>query len=75
MLGMKKKVHGIELIEEVAGRFNTMIEELERGAKDCQHEYAGIQTQIQMLNQRRADLNCSVEQAEKLASNLRNLIS
>jgi hypothetical protein len=74
MLGIKKKAQGIKLIEEVAGRFTTMIEELERGADDCQHECAGIQTQIQMLNQRDTELCSSITQAQKLASNLRNLI-
>lgn len=75
MLGIKKKVHGIELIEEVTNRFITMIGELEKGAKDCEHECAGNQTQIQLLNQRNTELSNSIKRAEALASNLSNLIS
>lgn len=70
-----KKVQGIELIEEVAGRFTTMIEELEKGAKDCEHECTGIHTQIEMLDQRNNELCHSITQAQKLASNLRKLIN
>jgi len=76
MLGMgtKKKTRGAELIEEVAGRFTTMIEELEEGAIDCQEEQAGVRAQIESLNQRDAMLNTSVERAAKIAENLRTLL-
>lgn len=76
MFGTKKtvKAKGIELIDEVAGRFNNMIDELNRGVDDCQNERGGIQTQIEQLHQRDAILDSSVKRATTIASNLRKLI-
>ncbi len=71
----KKEVQGIELIDEVTGRFITMIGELERGVEDCEHECTNIHNQIQTLNQRSDELCSSITQAKKLTSNLRNLIN
>lgn len=48
MLGMnKKKSRGMDLIEEVAGRFTAMVDELEEGVNDCQNEQIGIRAQIE----------------------------
>lgn len=69
-----KKAQGIELINEVAGRFSTMIEELDEGVSDCQQERQGIRTTIEQLHERDGVLDSSVKRAAAIASNLRNLI-
>jgi len=75
MLGMgKKKARGIELINEVAGRFTTMIEELDNGVSDCKAERETIRTQIEALNQRDCVLDASVKRAAAIATNLRTLL-
>jgi len=75
MLGMgKKKARGIELIDEVAGRFTTMIEELDEGVADCKAEREGIRAQIESLNQRDGVLDTSVKRAAAIATNLRTLL-
>ncbi|KKN70868.1 hypothetical protein LCGC14_0426510 [marine sediment metagenome] len=74
MIIPKKKLRGIELIDAVAGRFNTMIEELDEGVSDCRMEQNGIRDQIESLNQRSASLNASVERASTIATNLRSLL-
>lgn len=74
MLKRKKKVRGIELIDEVAGRFTTMLDELDEGVEDCLVERVDIRTHIEQLNQRDAILDSSVNRAATIASNLRGLL-
>lgn len=74
MFGKKKKARGIELIDEVMNRFTAMIDELDKGANDCQCEQTGIRSQIESLHQRDAILDSSINRAESIAANLRTLI-
>ena len=75
MLGMgKKKARGIELIDEVAGRFTTMIEELDEGVADCRAEQTAVKAQIEELHQRDSVLDSSVKRAAAIATNLRTLL-
>lgn len=74
MFGMKKKAHGIELIDEVMARFTTMIDELDEGANSCECEQTGIRSQIESLHQRNAILDSSIKRAVSIATNLRTLI-
>lgn len=69
-----KKAQGIELIDEVAERFSTMIDELNDGVHDCQSERVIIRDQIESLGQRDAILDSSMKRAGTIVSNLRNLI-
>lgn len=73
-IGTKKKARGMELIDEVAGRFMTMVEELDEGINDCQIEREGIQAQIDSLTQRDGVLDSSVKRAKTIATNLRGLL-
>lgn len=72
--GKKKEARGIELIDEVAGRFTEMIDELECGVEDCNAECSDIQSQIEELNRRESILNSSIKRAVAMASNLRDLL-
>ncbi len=74
MIGMKKKLRGIELIDEVAGRFTTIIDELDVGVDDCKAERNNILTQIESLNQRDTELDTSIKRAAAIATNLRTLL-
>lgn len=75
MLGMgKKKARGTELIEEVAGRFTSMVEELDSGVADCVDERTIIEGEIEMLRQRDLDLDSSIKRAAAIATNLRTLL-
>jgi len=69
-----KKSRGIELIDEVAGRFITIIDELDEGVCDCRGEQSMVKTQIEMLNQRNVILEASVIKASGIVSNLRSLL-
>jgi len=76
MLGIstQKKARGMELIDEVAGRFMTMVEELDEGVNDCQAEREGIKAQIDSLMQRDSILDSSVKRAKAISANLCNLL-
>ncbi len=77
MFGMtkgNKKVQGIELINEVAGRFSDMVNELDQGINDCAGEQQDIQTKIESLNERHIMLDSSVVRAKAIAANLRTIL-
>ena len=70
----KKETRGIELIDEVAGRFSSMIDELDQGVADCRNEQTNIHINIDQLQERDATLDSSVKRAAAMATNLRTLI-
>jgi hypothetical protein len=74
MFKKKKKSQGIELIDEVMGRFSTMVTELTTGVHDCEDEKADIESQIESLHQRDVVLASSIKRAEIITKNLRSLI-
>lgn len=69
-----KKAQGIELINEVAGRFNDMVDELDQGVEDCRNEQISITNEIECLRERNACLDTSVKRAATIATNLRTLL-
>lgn len=73
MIG-RKRAKGIELIEKVAGRFDAMIEELDRGSSDCKSEQDENSTTIQQLQNRNGILELANARAQSIATNLRALI-
>lgn len=74
MLGRKAKAKGIDLINNVADRFTAMVDELDRGAADCQAEREDIRGQIESLKTRDGELDSAVQKAATLAANLRTLM-
>lgn len=76
MLFAKKveKARGMELIEEVAGRFLDMVDELNSGVDDCHKEQESIRATIENLKKRNETLTRSVQRAETITTNLRTLL-
>lgn len=77
MLGIsknKKKLRGMDLIDEVAGRFTAMVDELEEGISDCKNEQTGISSQIESLVHRNDILDLSVQRASEMSKNLNKLV-
>ena len=70
----EKKAEGVELINQVAGQFNSMISDLEDGSVDCQCDCAGIQEQMSALTTRHSFLKTASDRAIKIASRLKELI-
>lgn len=70
----KKKIRGIALIDEVAGRFDDMVEELNAGIDDCVAEQGEIIVTIDQLRNRRNVLQKSVDKANRIATNLRSIL-
>lgn len=70
----KKQARGMDLINEIAGRFTTMIEELEMGVIDCREEQEGITDQMELLNQRNDTLRTSINRANLITDNLNKLL-
>lgn len=62
------------MINEVAGRFSEMIDELHNGIADCQAEQDRIKTNIEHLRQRDEVLSSSVDRASTMTDNLRKLV-
>lgn len=71
---VEKKACGVDLINEVAGRFSAIIDDLDEGVSDCRCEQSTIKSEIETLHQRDATLEASVLKASGIASNLRTLL-
>jgi len=69
-----KKAEGVELINQVAGQFSTMIADLEDGSDDCQCDCAAIQEQMSALTTRHSFLEKASDRAIKIAARLKELI-
>lgn len=75
MFGKKKRLQGIQLIDEVTGRFTSMIDELDEGVDNCQEERRDIYNQISLLTQRDTILAEATGRAERLVVNIKSLMS
>ncbi len=70
----ERKKFGTDLIDSVVSRFNVMIKELEEGIDHCRQEQDDIHMTIERLHTRDTELGVSTNQANKIATNLRNLM-
>lgn len=70
----KQDVKGRDLINEVLGRFESMIDDLERGVADCQAEIEGKRDLIRELQTDTMRLSTAVEKAESVSANLKKLL-
>ena len=69
-----KKAKGVDLINQVAGKFSSMISDLEDGHEDCQCDCAAIQQQMSSLTTRHSFLEDASSRAVKIAARLKELI-
>lgn len=71
---MKRKMFGIELINEVSDRFSDMVDKLNQGVVDCRNEQIENNVAIKQLQDRNDTLGSSVSRAASIATGLRTLL-
>jgi len=74
MLRLKKKVRGVDLVEDVVGRFDELIKDLIEAKDECYEEIGGIEMQMQILQDRKDRVQEASSKATVVAENLRKIL-